>query len=67
LVYVAFGVPERTLTFRFVEIPLALIVSAISPVLNTIAMSEFLNIGIIVHGSIAITLAGSSVASIIAI
>ena len=43
LVYVTFSMPECALTFRFVEVPLAFVVRSISPVLNAIAMSEFLN------------------------
>ena len=66
LVYVTFSMPECALTFRFVEVPLTFVVRSISPVLNAIAMSEFLNIRIIVHGAVTVTLA-RSVASIITI
>ena len=67
LIYVTFGMPKCALTFRFIEVPLTLVVSSISPVLNTIAVSEFLNIWVIVHGAVAVSLIGPTITAIIAI
>ena len=66
LVYVTFGMPERALTFRLVEVPLAFVMRSVRPVLNTVAVSEFLNIGIVVHSAVSVVLA-RSIATIIAI
>lgn len=67
LINVTFGMPESTLALRFVEIPLSFVVSAIGPVLDSVTMSKLLNIWIIIHGSFAISLIWSSVATIISI
>ena len=41
-VYVSFCVPESSLTFSFVEVPLSFIVSTVDPVLNSITVPEFI-------------------------
>jgi hypothetical protein len=47
--------PERTLTFCFVKEPLTLIMGTIGPILDTISMSELLNIWIIITSSVGMT------------
>jgi hypothetical protein len=52
---IAFGMPESALSFSLIKIPLAFVVSPICPVLDTISVSEFVDVLIVLRiGTIVI-------------
>lgn len=46
-IHVTLSVPESALTFSFIEIPLALVVGTIGPVLDSVSMPELLDVRIV--------------------
>ena len=66
LINISFCMPERTLALRFVKEPLTFIMGSIGPVLYSVAVPELLDVGIVVHGAVAVALA-RSVAPIVSV
>jgi hypothetical protein len=46
-VHISFSVPEGSLSLSLVEVPLALVMGSIGPVLNSISMTKLINVFII--------------------